>query len=177
MEKFGINKAIRILRLRSYAKKAKEGRLYDIACSVVLSKLRKVKEYEKAEERGELVRLPCAIGDTVYILAECENIPTKLDGTLYGENGGPGTATGYYCPYENNCPFDDDDFEGCESCKGKTAVFEDTVEKVMILDYAIHTFFENCVVSGVFGSDVFLSRDEAEKALEKRKEEERNDLD
>ena len=50
MEKFGINKAIRILRLRSYAKKAKEGRLYDIACSVVLSKLRKVKEYEKAEE-------------------------------------------------------------------------------------------------------------------------------
>ena len=127
--------------------------------------------------KGELVRLPCAIGDTVYILAECENIPTKLDGTLYGENGGPGTATGYYCPYENNCPFDDDDFEGCESCKGKTAVFEDTVEKVMILDYAIHTFFENCAVSGVFGSDVFLSRDEAEKAREKRKEEERNDLE
>lgn len=50
----------------------------------------------------KLLTLPCAVGDTVYVLAECENIPLQLDGTLYGENGEPGTATGYYCPYEES---------------------------------------------------------------------------
>ena len=60
----------------------------------------------------------------MYVLAECENIPTQLDGTLYGKNGEPGTATGYYCPYEDNCPFDDENFEDCEKYKSKTAVLK-----------------------------------------------------
>lgn len=86
--------------------------------------LQKLAEYEDLEEQGKLLKLPCAVGDTVYVLAECENIPTQLDGTLYGKNGEPGTATGYYCPYEDNCPFDDENFEDCEKYKSKTAVLK-----------------------------------------------------
>lgn len=74
----------------------------------------RIKEYETLEEQGKLLKLPCAVGDTVYVLAECENIPEQLDGTIYDSDGSPGTATGYYCPYEDNCLFDDEEFDDCE---------------------------------------------------------------
>lgn len=59
-----------------------------------LSIVKRLAYYEDLEKQGKLLKLPCAVGDTVHVLAECENIPAQLDGTLYGKNGGPGTATG-----------------------------------------------------------------------------------
>lgn len=131
----------------------------------ILKMYRKLAEYEDLEEQGRLLRLPCAVGDAVYVLAECKNIPAKLDGTLYGANGEPGTATGYYCPHEGNCPFDDEDFEDCEKYKNKTAVFEDTVGDTTIGEDGVWINTVNCSVCGQIGSDIFLTRQEAEDKL------------
>ena len=43
--------------------------------------LKKLYEYEDAEEQGLLIRLPCGIEDTVYVIAECGHVNKKLDGT------------------------------------------------------------------------------------------------
>ena len=127
----------------------------------------RLKKYEDLEEQGKLLKLPCAVGDTVYVLTECENIPFQLDGTLYGKNGEPGTATGYYCPYEDNCPFDDEDFEDCEKYKGKTAIFEDTVGDITVDEDGIWIRTENCGVCSQIGLYIFLTKEEAETALKK----------
>lgn len=130
---------------------------------------KRLAEYEEAEEKGFLLQLPCAVGDTVYVLTECQSISAQLDGTLYDTDGGPGTATGYYCPYEDNCPFDDEDFDSCEIYKKRTAVFEDTVNQVVIDECGVHIFTENCCVFGTMGYDVFLEREKAESTLSGRK--------
>lgn len=121
----------------------------------------KLAEYEDLEEQGRLLRLPCAVGDTVYVLTECESIPEQLDGTLWDENGAHGTETGYYCPYENDCPFDDEDFEGCEKYKGKTAVFEDTVADITVGEDGAWIRTANCSVCSQNGLYIFLTRQEA----------------
>lgn len=125
----------------------------------------KIKAYEGLEKQERLVKLPCAVGDVVYVLAECEKIPQQLDGTLYSSDGSRGTATGYYCPYENDCPFDDEDFEGCEKYKNQTAVFGDLVKSITIEENSAYISTENCCVYSEIGRFVFLSKDEAEKAL------------
>lgn len=125
----------------------------------------KLREYEDLEEQRKLLKLPCAVGDTVYVLAECENIPAQLDGTLYGANGELGTATGYYCPYEDNCPFDDEDFEDCEKYKDKTAVFEDTVGDITIGEDGIWIRTLNCGVCSQIGEYIFHTKSDAEQAL------------
>ncbi len=128
----------------------------------------KLAEYEDLEEQGKLLKLPCVVGDTVYVLAECESIPTQLDGTLYGENGEPGTATGYYCPYEANCPFDDEDFEDCEKYRNKTAVFEDTVCFISCDESGVCVTTDNCAVHSLIGEYIFLTKSAAEQALKER---------
>lgn len=141
------------------------GREIEGTAELFLQMAEKLEEYEDLEEQGKLLRLPCALGDTVYVLAECENIPLQLDGTLYGENGEPGTATGYYCSYEDNCPFDDEDFEDCEKYKGKTAIFEDTVGDITVGEDGIWIRTENCGVCSRIGLYIFLTREESEAAL------------
>lgn len=114
-------------------------------------------EYQEAERQGTLLHLPCKVGDTVYVLAECGIINTVLDGTYE-------TATGYYCPYELNekCPHDTDD---CEKCRDKTAVFEDTVEMIWFDGDEIQITTEYCKVLGPIGRYIFLTREEAEAKL------------
>lgn len=90
-----------------------------------------------------------------------------MDGTLYGENGGLGTATGYYCPYEDNCPHED--CEDCNECKNKTAVFEDEVCTILIEECEIYIETKNCRICSVLGQFVFLTREEAEQALAEMK--------
>lgn len=126
---------------------------------------RRLEEYETAEEEGRLVVLPCKVGDEVYIIEKCSNIPERLDGTLYDSDGSPGTATGYYCPYEANCPFDDDDFTICDDYKEKLAVFKDYVDEIHIRENEVFIFTENTCQYCSFGKTVFLTREEAEKAL------------
>lgn len=132
--------------------------------------LKKLSEYEGLEKQGKLLKLPCAVGDTVYVLTECESIPEQLDGTLWDENGAHGTATGYYCPYENSCPFDDEDFEDCEKYKAKTAVFEDTVASITVDESGVWITTQNCMVNSQIGLYVFLTKELAEVALKEMSE-------
>lgn len=99
-------------------------------------------------------------------------IPRRLDGTLYGDGGGPGTATGYYCPYEDMCPHyneDVDDFD-CDNFRQKSAVFEDVVSAITIREDGIEISTENCTVSSSLGYFVFLTKEEADEELRKMEE-------
>jgi hypothetical protein len=117
---------------------------------------------------GLIPVLPCGIGATVYRICKCEDIPEQLDGTMYGPNGGPGTATGYYCPFEQDCPFDTDD---CNKVKTQLAVFEDYVTEIHADEEGRYMCFRN--TRGVdieeFGKTVFLFHESAEAALQERK--------
>lgn len=125
----------------------------------------KLAEYEDLEEQGLLLRLPCKVGDTVYVLAECKNVNLVLDGTMYDSSGGYGTATGYYCPYELNdtCPHIDCD--DCKEFEDKTAVFADTVVCIDYEETGIILQCENTNVCGNIGEYIFLTREEAEQKL------------
>lgn len=122
--------------------------------------------YLDAEQAGLLIELPCKVGDTVYIIEKCENIDSQLDGTLWNSDGSHGTATGYYCPYEDCCPHDTDD---CKMVRDKYAIFKDTVKEIYIYEEDMLILFENCYGRYIknFGKTVFLTREEAEKALNK----------
>lgn len=53
-------------------------------CGVVIEALNKLGEYEKAEEQGLLVRLPCPIGTTVYDICGMdirENVLSEVEKT------------------------------------------------------------------------------------------------
>jgi hypothetical protein len=154
-----------------------KGTLHIESVYLALQALRKLAEYEdtglspaevaelaQAKADGRLVVLPVSVGDTVWRLCKCSDIPSRLDGTMYSDDGSPGTATGYYCPYENNCPHDTDD---CEKVKDKIQIFEDCAEAINISEGGIWFFLEytpNVDLSD-FGKTVFLTREEAEKAL------------
>lgn len=126
----------------------------------------RLRKYENMEEHGSILKLPCAIGDTVYVIAECGNISPQLDGTLYSANGSPGTATGYYCPYEDSCPHDCEEFTDCEDYKKKKTVFKDTVSQITYDGFGITVYTMNCGVCGYVGHEhIFLTREEAEQAL------------
>ena len=133
----------------------------------------RLRELAQADREGRCVVLPCKIGDTVYHIAKCRDFSKVLDGTLYDSNGGYGTATGYYCPCElaDNCPFDDDSFD-CDANKNKPNIFEDTVESVNIDDYEqyLRLDYSGAVSLEDFGKTVFLTREEAEAALEGMKD-------
>lgn len=82
--------------------------------------VKKLEEYETAEEEGRLVVLPCKIGNTVYV-------PSKYSGMVI-----PFHITEFY-------------------------IFED--------EYAIIDDFDNEYKIEDFGKTVFITREEAEKAL------------
>ena len=130
-------------------------------------------EYRELKEDGLIFEMPVGIGDLVYVISKCEVIPPQLDGTLYGENGELGTATGYYCPYENNCPHECeecDDVLECDKLKTIEAIFEDEVESIYIDETGLNVSTANCRACGEIGRIVFLTKEEAEQALERMKE-------
>lgn len=134
-----------------------------------LDRLRELVQADRDERR---IIPPVKIGDIVYLITTCKNFHQVLDGTMYGDDGGPGTATGMYCPCElaENCPFpcDYDGSFDCEKHKNTPAIFEDVVTGIYIdyvqngvtFDYSGRADFED------FGKTVFMSREAAEKALE-----------
>lgn len=95
-----------------------------------------------------------------------EDLKEQLGG-MYGVNGDPGTATGYYCPYELNdkCPQDTDD---CEKCKYVETVFEDEVDSIYISECGIEVYTKLCGVLDSIGKSVFLTKEETEQALAER---------
>ena len=133
----------------------------------------KLSAYEDAEDQGFLLKLPCKVGDTVYAICTCKDVETVLDGTMYGQNGGFGTAAGYYCPYELNdkCPHTETD--DCEECKNIENVFEDTIAYINIEEYDIMIGLKNtnlCANIYDIGKTVFLTQEQAEEALNKMRE-------
>lgn len=86
------------------------------------------KEYKDLEEQGKLLKLPCAVGDTVY----------SLDRFCSGSS--------------LDCPS-----RPCESCE----------------DYQLEIYDEKFKLNDMndFGKTVFLTREEAEAALDKMKNE------
>ena len=123
----------------------------------------RLKHYEDLEEAGRLIERPCDVGDEVYIITKCGNIPQKLDGSWE-------TATGYYCPYELNdgCPHDTDD---CTKCNSVDAVFKDYIRDFLIDDHGIGLTSEICDLWCIIGENAFFTREEAEAALKERETE------
>jgi len=124
----------------------------------------KIAEFEDAKEQERLWITPCGFGDTIYHICKCKDISYKLDGTWSGPDGGPGTATGYYCPYEDNCPHDTDD---CDLYRDTPAVFEDAITGFYIGEDSECIYLEN--TPSIDFSDInktaFLTRESAESAL------------
>ena len=113
-------------------------------------------ENRKAEQQGLLLRLPCKVGSTVYVLATCDNVRQIID-----------FESGNECPYDlkDKCPHN---CESCDEAQGKRAVFEDTVAG-FIYDYGMLVIYtKNTDVSSQLGDYIFLTREEAEKALAER---------
>lgn len=123
-----------------------------------------------------VIVLPCAIGETVYHITTCEGFHHELDGSLYDSFNGVGDATGYYCPCElrDNCPFDNEEDFDCDKLKTRQAIFEDEVKGIMIgecdFDNVVFLEYSGNVLMSDFGKTVFLTREEAERALERREE-------
>lgn len=67
-DRFDIEQVIRILGLEIRADQADDGRDFDVACRIVLEKLRKCKEFEELDEQGLLLKLPCPIGTEVWTI-------------------------------------------------------------------------------------------------------------
>ena len=137
-----------------------------------MCKICEFRMYRDLEEQKLLLKLPCKVGSTVYVITTCKDFVKVLDGTLWGDGGGFGTATGYYCPYElrDSCPHEDDFEEcegGCECFENKLAVFEDFVESIMIYENEYVVFLGDCgsVSFEAFGKTVFITKEEAEKKL------------
>lgn len=99
---------------------------------------------------------PCKVGDTLFVLSTCMDIVSF-----------PGD--GVICPYENVCHIED-----CTNYNDVLRPFPMTVDYLGIGDHRIfNIFFEETSVeylSTDFGKTVFLTREEAEKALAERSE-------
>lgn len=133
--------------------------------------LDRLRELAEADREGRCVVSPVSIGDTVYHITTCKSFPQVLDGTMYGPDGGLGTATGWYCPCElaENCPFpcDSDGGFDCDEHKNNLGIFEDVVTAILFDDMQDAVDFEYSGSADFedFGKTVFLTREEAEAAL------------
>lgn len=67
-DRFDIDQVIKITGLGIHAEQAYGGADFDVACQIVVKKLWKIKEYESLEEQGKLLKLPCAVGGTVWFI-------------------------------------------------------------------------------------------------------------
>ena len=129
-------------------------------------------ELLRLEASGRLKILPCDIGDTVYIIGRCKDFPPKLDGTMWDSDGGFGTATGYYCPYEDSdlCPFAE--LEDCSFAEDKFGIFEDVVCHICIEEDKMWYVCENSngYENKDFGENIFTTREEAEEKFKEMKQ-------
>lgn len=72
-DRFDIEQVLRITGLGIHADQADGGADFDVACNIAVKKIRKAKEYEDLEEQGRLLKLPCAVGDIVYVINNKNN--------------------------------------------------------------------------------------------------------
>ncbi|MGN1155540.1 MAG: hypothetical protein ACI4TK_05145 [Agathobacter sp.] len=117
----------------------------------------KLGQYEDAEGQGLLLRLPCKVGDTVYVRACCECVsPSKDFETGVSE-----------CPFEDECPFDE-----CEN--GNERLFKTSVMCIWNDGNGWYLSVRGLCIDIPFidfGTSVFLTKEEAEQKLAEMKEE------
>lgn len=104
--------------------------------------LKELKSYKEAEEQGLLVRLPCKVGDTVWVVTSPINVFDECDGAAEYEvyESFLSSVTYYMC--------------------GEQFRINAKVTNSFIVEY-----FRECD----FGKTVFFTREEAEKKLEEMK--------
>lgn len=147
--------------------------LHDKKNNEIIS-INRLRELVQADRDGRCIIPPAKIGDTIYHITTCKDFPQMLDGTMYDADGGYGTATGLYCPCElmENCPFSCDDDGGfdCDKHKNTLAIFEGIVDSIHIEDMENYITFNYSGGADFedFGKTVFLTREEAEKALRRK---------
>lgn len=107
----------------------------------------KLKRYEDAEEQGLLLRLPCKVGDTVYVIAP-RFITCKEECALYDSEEYLKTWCKEYCP---------NGFKGI-------GVLETVIERMEIMENDVRVMTSNVGYRNL--NNIFLTRQEAEAKLE-----------
>lgn len=169
--KVAMSRADEIFKLRSEIKRIGE-KINDLLDGLEDGEAKEALDAAR-EDRG--IFPPVRIGETIYHITTCKNFPQVLDGTMYGPDGGHGTATGYYCPCElqENCPHPLDDEGGfdCDKHKNELAVFEDTVESIFVsqTEEVMNFDYSGSADFCEFGRTVFRDYEKAKAALEEIK--------
>ena len=109
-------------------------------CNDIIPKLKKLAEYETAEEEGRLVVLPCKVGDTVWVTTHPFNVFDDFD---------------FYTEAQD---------EIYESYISSMTFYEDS-NQYRIYSKETKQFINAYFMESDFGKTVFLTREEAEKAL------------
>lgn len=108
--------------------------------------LQELKSYKEAEEQGLLVRLPCKVGDTVWVVTSPINV--------FG-----------YDEYDGDAEYEV--YESFLSSVSYYASGEQFRIYAKVTNSFIVAYFRECD----FGESIFLTREEAEKKLEELKNE------
>ena len=106
-------------------------------CNAINICIKKLAEYETAEEEGRLVVLPCKVRDTVWVITHPFNVFDDF---------------GFY---------EDAHDEIYESYISSVTFYEDSNQYRIYTKDFIKAYFMECD----FGKSIFLTREEAEKAL------------
>ena len=169
--KVAMSRADEIFKLRSEIKRIGE-KINDLLDGLEDGEAKEALDAAR-EDRG--IFPPVRIGETIYRITTCKNFPQVLDGTMYGPDGDPGTAAGYYCPCElkENCPYplDDDGGFDCDKHKNELAVFTDTVESIFVsqTEEVMNFDYSGSADFCEFGRTVFRDYEKAKAALEEIK--------
>lgn len=111
----------------------------------ILKVAEKLKQYEDLEEQGRLLRLPCKVGDTVYVVTSPFNV---FDDIEYDEN------------------MKEEVYEACVSSVSFYKSGEQYRIYAKATNHFIGAYFRECD----FGKTVFLAREEAEAKLKEMEE-------
>lgn len=120
----------------------------------IAAKLIKLGKYEKLEEQGRLIELPCKIGDTVYLRACCEIVLTSHDYET-------GTSE---CPFEDDC-----EFKECSNSNER--IFRTSIQSIwndgFDWKFTVKGLYIDFPLKDI-GRYIFLTKEEAEAALNGR---------
>jgi hypothetical protein len=117
----------------------------DENCIFISDVCEQLAEYEELEEQGRLLRLPCKVGDTVYVVTSPFNV---FDDIEYDEN----MKDEVYESYVSSVSF----YESGEQYR----IYAKAT------NHFIGVYFRECD----FGKTVFLAREEAEAKLKEMEE-------
>lgn len=109
-------------------------------CEEIGAVYRKLKDYEDLEEQGRLIKLPCKVGDTVYVVTSPFNV---FDDIEYDEN----MKDEVYESYVSSITF--------YECGEQYRIYAKAT------NHFIGAYFRECD----FGKTVFLTKSEAEAKL------------